>query len=335
MGSFASVAFTDQYQPVIENIAENLEQIFQDAGLDEITVEAKKRPLSPSIESMILKDSKPWEVSSDILISFSPHHPIPELEHIENLDRWFPDSQIELPIASIDIKVRRTVLGVRQDYLNSVVRIGRTQGISESDFPFKIGRVVLLDEEESEQNVDVSDDHVAVVHHVDELADTPLITELIDFAENYANQSRQGEISYADVVESFDPEVFHFNEVLNAYRNDRVHILVILLSVFFEGYVKELRTTTMTDLQQNEATGAFYNDWDFNDSLVACRFFGSLEEQDYDVINQIRKERNSYAHNIEGYHESHSSTIVEDGILERGIQLYEELIGVKKSMLDE
>ncbi|WP_226005972.1 hypothetical protein [Natrinema salinisoli] len=335
MGPLTATAALGQ-QPVVKKVAEELERIFEDAGLDEVVVEANKRPLSSSIESMIIKGSKPESGTSDILIAFSPQHPIPELDHIENLDRWFPDTQIQLPIASIDVRVSRTVLGVRQDYMNTLVKIGRDQNITEAGMPFKAGRVLLLeDSDESIEEVDTSDEDVAVIQHVDELVDAPLVTEIVRLAEDYAEQSRQGEISYTDVVESFDPEVFHFNEVLSAYRNDRVQMLVILLSVFFEGYVKDLRTKTMTELQQNEAAGAFYSDWRFKPSLDASRFFGTLEDRDYQVIDQIRDERNSYAHNVEGYHENHSSSIVEDGVLEQGIQLYEELIGVKKSMLDE
>ncbi|NUB91113.1 hypothetical protein HT576_08775 [Haloterrigena sp. SYSU A121-1] len=334
MGPVTTAVFSNQYQPIVESVAEALEDIFVGNGLDEIVVEPQKWPNSLSIESMYLKGSKSDHSPSDILVSFSPNHPIPELDHIENLDRWFPDSQIELPIASIDVKARRTVLGVKQDHLNSIIRMGMAQNATESGLPYKAGRVILL-EDDTDETIDTDDEHVAAVHQIEDLADTALVTDLVHLAEEYAARSRQGEISYADVVDSFDPEVFHFNEVLSAYQNDRTEMLVILLSVFFEGYVKDLRNTTMSELQQNEAAGAFYSDWDFKDSLDACRFFGSLEDREYDVINQIREERNSYAHNIEEYHGSHSSSIVEDGVLEQAIQIYEELIGVKKSMLDE
>ena len=46
--------------------------------------------------------------------------------------------------------------------------------------------------------------------------------------------------SLNEVAANFNPEVFHFNEVLHAYQHSRDKLLILLLSIFFESHVREL-----------------------------------------------------------------------------------------------
>lgn len=105
--------------------------------------------------------------------------------------------------------------------------------------------------------------------------------------------------------------------------------------MFFEGYVEDLISDALEEARENEDAGKIYDSWNFKDCLNACRFFGLISDDDYRIIDNIRDERNDYAHEHEKYHPDIQSSASESGTLDEAIELYEEIIGVEDSMLDD
>jgi len=54
-----------------------------------------------------------------------------------------------------------------------------------------------------------------------------------------------------------------------------------------------------------------------------------------DVVLKLSTSRSHSLHDIESFNSTYSTDAEDEGIIEDGIQLYEELIGVKKSILDK
>lgn len=256
------------------------------------------------------------------------------LDQIDDIERWFHEGteSVEIPIAVIEF--------TKEQLLSSKNAVNHValKDISKFDplLPMRIRYAPMGSSSppfEEDEGVVYSQVHLLDQRQVQRSIVEPLQTHIA----KYSDEDLLETFELEDKVQRSDPEIFyHFNDVLWAYRHERNNILVILLSVYFENHVKETLEAYLEKAKENPHASAFYDDdWGFDRCLNGCRSFGLLEEDAYNTIDKIKDARNDYAHNIESFDESYTTDAEEDGIIEEGILLYEELIGVKKSILDE
>lgn len=136
-------------------------------------------------------------------------------------------------------------------------------------------------------------------------------------------------------VDAWEDAVFHFNEVLRAYRQDQIGFLIVLLSVYFESYIENKLHEFFEQARQNEHASDFVSDMTFHEQLKACRYFSLVDETKYGVINKIKHSRNNYAHEIGTFRNTEETQIEEEDLVEEAIEIYEECIGLEHSMLNE
>lgn len=106
----------------------------------------------------------------------------------------------------------------------------------------------------------------------------------------------------------------------------------MLLSAFFESYCYSRLSEYVEKHKPNDNVGMFLEKDDRMEILFkVCRFFQIIDEDEYRSINQIKNARNTYAHDVTGYDAGNHSITTEE--IEEAIQVYEDMIGVQKSMI--
>lgn len=256
------------------------------------------------------------------------------LDQIGDPERWFLEGtdSVEIPIGVIEF--------TKEQPLSSKAAVNQValEDISKFDglLPIRIRYAPLGSSSptfEEKGGVVYAQVHTPKEREVQRSVVKPLQTHVA----KYSDRELLKAFELEDKVQRSDSEIFyHFNDVLWAYRHDRTNILVILLSVYFENHVEETLEAYFERANENDHASSFYDDdWGFNRCLEGCRSFGLIKDSTYHTIDKIRDARNDYAHNIESFDDSYTSDAEDEGIIEDGIQLYEDLIGVKKSILDE
>lgn len=286
--------------------------------------------ISRGFESTLIRFSRRTDVrtadfsTADLVVSGYFSWNPDGLDQIDNISRWFPEEQIKIPL--IGIRIQNTI---------SV----ETEFLGDSASPrVEIMATTITDDEGGQGNLVSSSPRELGKYRINgsrqKVKDSTLIEDIEVYLKNLNRDTVVDRFQLAEKVNQFDPSIFHFEEVLHAYNQDRDKILVILLSVFFEDYINNEVEEELENLRMNDHAGRFYSDWKFKESLDAARFFGVITDKEYGTIDQIRDERNDYAHNFDDFHAKVESQVVQSGILEKGIELYERIIGVEKSMLD-
>jgi hypothetical protein len=256
------------------------------------------------------------------------------LDQIDDIEHWFLEGtdSVEIPIAVIEFTEEQPLTS------NAAVNQVALEALSKFDtlLPIKVRYARFGSSSpsfEQDNGIVYSKVHSANTSAIHRNIVEPIQTHIA----RYTDQELIEAFDLEEKVRHSDPEIFyHFNDVLWAYNHDRENILVILLSVYFENYVKDTLEDYLEEAQDNPAASNFYDDdWGFERCLNGCRSFGLIEDDDYNTIDKIRDARNDYAHDIESFNNTYSTDAEDEGIIEDGIQLYEELIGVKKSILDD
>ncbi|WP_254841474.1 MULTISPECIES: hypothetical protein [Halobacteriales] len=256
------------------------------------------------------------------------------LDQIDDLERWFLEGtdSVEIPIAVVEFTEEQPLTSsaaVNQIALESLSKFDALLPIRVRYARFGSSSPTF----EKDNNIVYSKLNSANYSTIQHSIVEPIKAHIA----RYSDQELLETFNLEEKVRRSDPEIFyHFNDVLWAYNHDRNNILVILLSVYFENYVKDSLEDYFEEAQDNPAASNFYDDdWGFDRCLNGCRSFGLIEDEDYNTINKIRDARNDYAHDIESFDSTYSTDAEDEGLIEDGIQLYEELIGVKKSIIDE
>jgi hypothetical protein len=256
------------------------------------------------------------------------------LDQIDDLERWFLEGtdSVEIPIAVVEFTEEQPLTSsaaVNQIALESLSKFDALLPIRVRYARFGSSSPTF----EKDNNIVYSKLNSANYSTIQHSIVEPIKAHIA----RYSDQELLETFNLEEKVRRSDPEIFyHFNDVLWAYNHDRNNILVILLSVYFENYVKDSLEDYFEEAQDNPAASNFYDDdWGFDRCLNGCRSFGLIEDEDYNTINKIRDARNDYAHDIESFDSTYSTDADDEGLIEDGIQLYEELIGVKKSIIDE
>lgn len=261
----------------------------------------------------------------DIIIYKQRQRDIPDLEPLGEVSRWFPENYIELPLAAISVNSNQS----RGDLLTLT-------HFKEDDHPPKTVYVEFLDGLGSMRPTGpLVDSEETVFEDIDEFRESKLLAGLVNYVKEGANRPVYSDEEVREHLSEFDESVFHFSEVLNAYQNKQLKLVVILLSVFFEGYIEDQTRKAMEELRERpeDHCGPFYESWNLQQNLDACRFLGVLKESDYALISDIKSARNDYAHDRNKYH-AHEEVLTEDRI-EEAIQYYEKIIGVEQTMIDD
>jgi len=256
------------------------------------------------------------------------------LDQIDDLERWFLEGtdSVEIPIAVVEFTEEQPLTSsaaVNQIALESLSKFDALLPIRVRYARFGSSSPTF----EKDNNIVYSKLNSANYSTIQHSIVEPIKAHIA----RYSDQELLETFNLEEKVRRSDPEIFyHFNDVLWAYNHDRNNILVILLSVYFENYAKDSLEDYFEEAQDNPAASNFYDDdWGFDRCLNGCRSFGLIEDEDYNTINKIRDARNDYAHDIESFDSTYSTDAEDEGLIEDGIQLYEELIGVKKSIIDE
>lgn len=256
------------------------------------------------------------------------------LDQIDDIERWFLEGtdSVEIPIAVLEFTEEQSLTS------NAAVNQVALKSLSKFDalLPIRVRYARFGSSSptfEEENSIVYSKVHSANPSTIQRSIVEPIQAHI----ERYTDQELLEAFDLEEKVRCSDPEIFyHFNDVLWAYNHNRDNILVILLSVYFENYVKDTLEDYFDEAQDNPAASSFYdNNWGFERCLNGCRSFGLIEDDDYNTIDKIRDARNDYAHDIESFDSTYSTDAEDQGLIEDGIELYEELIGVKKSILDE
>lgn len=295
--------------------------------IDKMDIDNIKVKIESSISGIGLTASNYGSISTlrrpDIVVYKHRDYDLPELDSIETISRWFPEKGIDIPIVEIELKENVSTISTGKQLPSYS---------PESDLLVcDIKIQTLLDEPQMKKTENHLEAKITDIEDIDKI-------ELVKSIIKYINKKRASKVVSEErlqqQISDFDPNVFHFNQVLSSYKNGDHKLLVILLSVFFEKYIDDLVEKTMEERRGNNHSGSFYKKWGFKEGLDACRFFGVLSENEYRIIDEIRDERNNYAHDIEKFHADINSQVVEDGTLEEAIYLYEEIIGVKDSIIN-
>jgi len=258
----------------------------------------------------------------------------PGLDQIDDIERWFLEGtdSVEIPIAVLEFTEEQPLtsnVAVNQVALESLSKFDALLPIRAWYARFGSSSPTF----EEDDGIIYSKVHSANPSTIQRSIVEPVQAHIARFTDQELLEA----FDLEEKVRSSDPEIFyHFNDVLWAYNHDRDNILVILLSVYFENYVKDTLEDYFDEAQDNPAASNFYDDnWGFERCLNGCRSFGLIEDDDYNTIDKIRDARNDYAHDIESFDSTYSTDAEDQGLIEDGIRLYEELIGVKKSILNE
>lgn len=129
-------------------------------------------------------------------------------------------------------------------------------------------------------------------------------------------------------------ELYHFEEVYSAYEEGRVGVLVVMLSVFFESYLLDLILQTYPNTgigEKIQRDGEAH----LGNMIEFCYSRGELTDEEREMMNEIRRERNEYAHDYSAYDfERYMNTRAESNdLIEKAIRFYEDEIGVEQSMV--
>ncbi|MFA9503240.1 hypothetical protein ACERIM_10710 [Natrinema sp. H-ect1] len=289
------------------------------SGRDNINVQTQMH-----FSTYFLRGERP-----DILIVKEVNRFPQSLDQIENIERWFPEKKMEIPV--IGIYVKRSSFEAASTWIGQNLTGAYEEN---SDIPVT---VTIHNSDGHSQYVPNSD-----VQHVIEvnLTDPAQIQEdlcgpISDILEEIENIDIEDLPDVEEFVNSFKSTVFHFNEVLRAYKEGQKGPLIVLLSVFFESHCYNLVEDHLQKIKPNDNSGIFVDEDDnFDTVLNICRFYQLIEEDEYTVIDLIKRSRNKYAHELDRYHSSEETIIEEQGRLRDAISIYEDFIGVEDSMLE-
>jgi len=248
-----------------------------------------------------------------------------EFDQIGSLERWFPRHNLRIPLAIIEVtKSGNEFSG--QEYLLSF------------DWEDQLGRHVLGAVVSPDQfsvytpDVPASEDPFQITDHDDATGLEPIVECILDHVGSTTQTDVAELIDIENLISSIEPIVFHLEEVLNAYEENRTGILIVLLHVYFENYARSELEDQMKELKSNEFAGAFYDDWNFKTVLNACRYIGLLEDNEYNIMDKISESRNDYAHDLTAFDTEHITTAEEEGKVEAAIELYEQLTGIERTI---
>jgi hypothetical protein len=256
------------------------------------------------------------------------------VEEIQDLSQWFSNVSPRLPIAQISLST------------DSISNPGydRQQGVElpppsviHQDDPLPLEYHVIEADESLAEDLEIPDG--LEVLFVDDFSRSWIQNTLADLLAADLNDLTDEDVidffSISYYVEAWEDVVFHFNEVLRAYRQNQIGFLIVLLSVYFESDIEKELTQFVEQIRQNEHARNFVKDMTFEEKLVACRYFEVLGETEYNVINKVRISRNNYAHDIGAFRDTEVTILEEEDLVNDAIEIYEESIGLEQSVLDE
>ncbi|KAB1194532.1 hypothetical protein GJR96_14215 [Haloferax sp. MBLA0076] len=137
-------------------------------------------------------------------------------------------------------------------------------------------------------------------------------------------------------LESIESRVFHREEVARAYKNGQTGLLIILLSVFFESHYYNKLLSKVESFRENDLPSPIIDkDTPFERILHQCWYFGIIDDSEFRIVNSIRDSRNDYAHDIELYHQIQKTPAERDGTVDQAIKLYEDILGAKRSVIED
>lgn len=264
---------------------------------------------------------------ADIVIEFEISWS-PDLENVHELNRWFPNNQMLVPLGIIEIKTHDFKKGsTSSDHLSYI----RKPALDD------LLKIVIYPKDVTDISNSIgSDNYFEVSWNIsgdnDEKKD--VFQRLLPGILHRRKKDIFQESMIEYYISEFNPEVFHFSEVLSSYQENSTKIVILLLAVFFEGYLKELVNEKIEELSANPHAARINKNWNFKQNLDSARFFGLITDNEYRIIDSIRNARNTYAHELDAFHQTYTTDAEETGTVEEAIQLYEDLIGVRESMIE-
>lgn len=258
------------------------------------------------------------------------------VEEIQDLSQWFSNVSPRLPFVHISLS---TGTFKNPGYNEQAGVEMPPPGVIHDDNPFPLEYHII----ESHQGEGLRDEltipnglDVRIVENLTkEWLQETFFESIVDDLTRPSTEELVDLYAINTYVDAWEDAVFHFNEVLRAYRQDQIGLLIVLLSVYFESYIENTLREFFEQYRQNEHAGDFISDMTFHDQLAACRYFSLIGETEYDIVNKVKNSRNNYAHEISTFRNTEETQIEEEDLVEDAVEIYEEYIGLERSMLDE
>lgn len=257
---------------------------------------------------------------------------IPEVvQEIDDLSNWFPELVPEVPIAQISIS---SSVHSNPGYIRQRGVEIPPDGVIHQDTPFPMEYHIIEGSSQLRDKLDLPEG--LQVFFTDDFSvgwfQTEFLTDIYGEVSSVGEQDVIEFYSLEPFVETWEDRVFHFDQVLQAYRQNQIGLLIVLLSVFFESYVESQLVDYLGGLTENNDISMMAQDMRFDSMLNSCRKFDLVQDSDYNIIDKVKTSRNNYAHDMNAFRVSETTQIEEEGLVEDAIELYEETIGVQNSM---
>lgn len=131
-----------------------------------------------------------------------------------------------------------------------------------------------------------------------------------------------------------NPNFYHYKQVKVAYENKHYGVVILLLSTFFESLLSSSLKQYFKDIKDSESTEGslkFIERMSFRYLLKFSRITGLLNEEEFQIINQLKKARDKFAHDFNTFSLTSTSEVIEGTRLEDSIKLYEKLLKIPTS----
>lgn len=111
-------------------------------------------------------------------------------------------------------------------------------------------------------------------------------------------------------------------EVWEARKRGHRTTVIILLNIFFEAYITDLLKKYYREKGLEEDELFFIQDMTYHSTLNKCREFDLINENNYRILKELNKARNTYAHDLENWAPGNSTEIEEQKEVEKAFQLH-------------
>lgn len=320
---------------VNDKIAEGLNEVFDSTERDDLEAYGEPR----GTQEIMPEDSEERRLVRNRIPEVTivrKINQIPDVvSEIEDISKWFPKLGPKLPYVQISIS---SSLHEHPMYdSQNGIDIPPESSIHDKPFPLEY-HIIEYDDEDITDTLDIPDGLKTITTNnfdiewmlddflsdiYDEITE-PSTDELLNF---YATQY---------YTEAWEDAIFHFDQVLRAYRHNQIGVLIVLVSVFFESKLFSKLDSHMEEIKENPHAGSLLNDsMKFEKILDYCRYFDLIDETEFGLLMKMKSARNNYAHDIDAFRHTKETNLESEDKVDDLIELYESYVGVESSMVKE
>ena len=317
-----------------EKVARKINEIFEATDRDDLTAYGEPRGTSDIMPedqdgNRVVRNRIP-EVTIAREINQMPD----VVNEIEDISRWFPKLSPQLPYVQISISSSHHEHPMYEE--QNGVDLPPDSSIHDNPFPLEYH---IIEHESGEDIIDtldfperlnigatedfnldwVMEEFIPSIY--DEITE-PTTDEVLNF---YATQF---------YTQAWEDTIFHFDQVLRAYRQNQTGVMIVLISVFFESELYNRLEKHMESIRENPQAGSLLNkNMKFEKILNYCRYFDLIEESEYGLLMKMKSARNDYAHDVNAFRDTSETRLESENKVDDLVELYESYVGVSSSMV--